>query len=113
MPRAREPQAAERKVYMYRKELLKAMVKNAQKRGKASLSVRQMDAALTALTESVTEALKNGDSVALSGFGVFGVRTRPAREGRNPFTGETLMIPEAKVPGFKAGKTLKDAVAGA
>ncbi len=71
-----------------------------------------MDAALTALTESVTEALKNGDSVALPGFGMFGVRTRPAHEWRNPLTGETLMVPETKVPGFKAGKTLKDAVAG-
>ena len=112
MPRAREPQAAERKVYMYRKELLKAMVENAQKRSGVTLTLRQMDAALTALTESVTEALKNGDSVVLSGFGMFGVKTRPAREGRNPFTGEEMTIPEGKVPGFKAGKTLKAAVAG-
>lgn len=97
---------------MYKAELIRTMVKKAEEKSKMTLSAKQMDAALTALTESVTEALKNGDSVVLSGFGMFGVKTRSAREGRNPFTGEEMTIPEAKVPGFKAGKTLKIAVAG-
>ena len=75
------------------------------------LTAKQMDAALSALVESVTEALKTGEKVVLPGFGMFGGKMQPAREGRNLFTGERIMIPERKVPGFKAGKKFKDAVA--
>ncbi|HBC19068.1 MAG TPA: DNA-binding protein HU, partial [Alcanivorax sp.] len=57
-----------------------------------------------------TGALKKGDSVSLVGFGTFAVKERAAREGRNPQTGQTIQIAAAKVPGFKAGKALKDAV---
>jgi DNA-binding protein HU-beta len=66
--------------------------------------------ALDAVIESVTGALKAGDSVVLVGFGTFSVTDRPARTGRNPQTGKTLEIPAAKKPGFKAGKALKEAV---
>jgi DNA-binding protein HU-beta len=58
----------------------------------------------------VTGALKEGDSVVLVGFGTFTVRDRAARTGRNPQTGEEIQIAAAKVPAFKAGKALKDAV---
>ena len=64
----------------------------------------------TLLSAAVTEALKNDDQVALVGFGTFTVRERSARTGRNPQTGATIEIAAAKVPAFKAGKALKDAV---
>ena len=66
--------------------------------------------ALDAMIDSVTGALKQGDSVVLVGFGTFNVRDRAARTGRNPQTGEEIQIAAAKVPAFKAGKALKDSV---
>jgi DNA-binding protein HU-beta len=66
--------------------------------------------AVDAVLESVTGALKSGDAVSLVGFGTFVVKARAARAGRNPRTGETIEIAASKVPGFKAGKALKDAV---
>jgi DNA-binding protein HU-beta len=66
--------------------------------------------AVDAVIESVTGALKSGDAVSLVGFGTFLVKARAARSGRNPRTGETIEIAASKVPGFKAGKALKDAV---
>lgn len=66
--------------------------------------------ALDAMIDSVTNALKDGESVVLVGFGTFSVRDRAARTGRNPQTGEEIQIAAAKVPAFKAGKALKDAV---
>ena len=66
--------------------------------------------AIDAVVESVTDALKRGEQVTLIGFGTFSVKERKARTGRNPQTGATINIAEAKVPGFKAGKALKDAV---
>ena len=66
--------------------------------------------ALDAVIESVTGALKAGDSVVLVGFGTFAVKERAARTGRNPQTGNPISIAAAKIPGFKAGKALKDAV---
>lgn len=66
--------------------------------------------ALDALTETITSALRNGDSVSLVGFGTFAVKERAARDGRNPQTGATIKISAAKLPGFKPGKSLKDAV---
>ena len=65
--------------------------------------------ALDAMIEAVGGALKEGDQVALVGFGTFSVRERSARSGRNPQTGATIQIAAAKVPSFKAGKALKDA----
>ncbi|GHB10385.1 nucleoid-associated protein HU-beta [Salinicola rhizosphaerae] len=66
--------------------------------------------ALDAMVESVSDSLKKGDSVALVGFGTFSVKERAARTGRNPQTGKPINISAAKVPSFKAGKALKDAV---
>lgn len=66
--------------------------------------------ALDAMIESITNALKEGDQVSLIGFGSFQVKDRAARDGRNPKTGEVIKIPAARVPSFKAGKALKDAV---
>ncbi|WP_447528952.1 MULTISPECIES: HU family DNA-binding protein [unclassified Vreelandella] len=66
--------------------------------------------ALDAMVESVTDSLKKGDSVSLVGFGTFAIKERAARTGRNPQTGQPIQISAAKVPNFKAGKALKDAV---
>ena len=78
----------------------------------ASADISKADAgrALDATLDAVTDALKKGDSVSLVGFGTFSVKQRAAREGRNPQTGQTIKIAAATVPGFKAGKALKDAV---
>ena len=65
---------------------------------------------LDSMIDSITDSLKQGDSVVLVGFGTFSVRDRAARTGRNPQTGEEIQIKAAKVPAFKAGKALKDAV---
>lgn len=76
----------------------------------ADLSKADAGRALDATIEAITGALKKGDSVSLVGFGTFAVKQRAAREGRNPQTGQTIKIAAATVPGFKAGKALKDAV---
>ena len=68
--------------------------------------------AVDAFVASVTKALKSGDEVRLVGFGTFTVRERAARTGRNPQTGKEIKIAAAKVPAFRAGKGLKDAVNG-
>jgi DNA-binding protein HU-beta len=66
--------------------------------------------ALDSVIDSITDSLKKGDSVVLVGFGTFSVRSRAARTGRNPQTGQEIQISAANVPAFKAGKALKDAV---
>lgn len=66
--------------------------------------------AVEGLLSAVANALKQGQQVALPGFGTFEVRERAARQGRNPQTGQTIEIKASKVPSFKAGKALKDAV---
>ena len=76
----------------------------------ADISKAKAGDALDAVTNSITRALARGDSVSLVGFGTFSVKNRAARTGRNPQTGATIMIQAARVPGFKAGKALKDAV---
>ncbi|RLM27769.1 DNA-binding protein HU [Brenneria alni] len=76
----------------------------------ADISKAAAGRVLDAIIGSVTESLKEGDDVALVGFGTFSVRERAARTGRNPQTGKEISIPAVKVPGFRAGKTLKDAV---
>jgi DNA-binding protein HU-beta len=76
----------------------------------ADLSKADSGRALDAVVDSITAALKNGEQVALVGFGTFAVKERKARTGRNPQTGAEIQIAAAKVPGFKAGKALKDAV---
>jgi len=77
---------------------------------KAGLSKADAEGALKAFAEAVTDALKAGEKVALVGFGTFSVGERAARTGQNPQTGEKIEIAAAKVPKFKAGKALKDAV---
>ena len=76
----------------------------------ADLSKSDATKAVDSVIEAITNSLKNGDQVTLVGFGSFLVRDRAARTGRNPRTGEAIQISAAKVPGFKAGKALKDAV---
>lgn len=76
----------------------------------ADLTQAEAGRALNALLETVTEALRKGDTVTLVGFGSFSVTDRPERIGRNPSTGEAITIPAAKKPAFKAGKALKEAV---
>ena len=76
----------------------------------AGLSKADAGKALDATLSSVTGSLKKGDTVSLVGFGTFQVKSRAARTGRNPQTGATIQIAAANVPGFKAGKALKDAV---
>jgi DNA-binding protein HU-beta len=76
----------------------------------AGLSKADATRAVDAVIGAVTKALKSGSDVSLVGFGTFTVKSRAARQGRNPRTGETIQIVASKVPGFKAGKALKDAV---
>ena len=78
---------------------------------KADLSKKDAEAAITAAVEAITGALIEGEKVQLVGFGSFEVKTRAARVGRNPKTGEEIPISEARLPVFKAGKALQDAVA--
>lgn len=89
---------------MNKAELIDAVAESADL-SKASAG-RSVDAAIAA----ITNALKQGDNVTLVGFGTFSVRHRAARIGRNPRTGEEIQIKASKVPGFKAGKALKDAI---
>jgi DNA-binding protein HU-beta len=76
----------------------------------ADISKTTAARALDAVIEGVTDTLKKSDSVTLVGFGTFTVGKRAARTGRNPRTGEAIAIDAAKVPKFKPGKALKDAV---
>ena len=78
---------------------------------KSGLTKKDAERVVNATIESITESLVKGDKVNVSGFGIFEVKARPAREGRNPRTKETIQIPATKIPAFKASKTLKDSVA--
>lgn len=78
--------------------------------GAANLSKADAGRAVDAVVDAVTGALKQGQQVSIVGFGTFSVKHRAARSGRNPRTGETIQISASNVPGFKAGKALKDAV---
>ncbi|MGI6129430.1 MAG: HU family DNA-binding protein [bacterium] len=77
---------------------------------KTGLTKKDSEKAVGALFEVVTEALASGDKVQVVGFGTFEVRDRAARKGRNPQTGEPIDIAAAKLPAFKAGKALREAV---
>lgn len=89
---------------MNKSELIAAMAE------KSGLSNADAKRALDGLTDAVSGALKNGDSVALIGFGTFSVTHKPARTGRNPQTGKEIKIEAKNVPTFKAGAGLKNAV---
>ena len=77
---------------------------------KTLIGKKESEKAVTAVMESISEALAKGDKVQLVGFGTFEVRTRKEREGRNPKTGEKITIKATKVPDFKPGKALKEQV---
>lgn len=89
---------------MNKSELVEAIAKS------ADISKAAAERALGAAIEAVKKSLKKGDPVTLVGFGTFYVGKRAARSGRNPRTGATIKIKAAKVPKFRAGKGLKDAV---
>ncbi len=78
---------------------------------KTDLSKKDAEKAVTAAIETITDTLKKGDKVQIVGFGAFDVKERAARIGRNPQTKKEIKIPASKIPQFKAGKALKDAVA--
>ena len=77
---------------------------------KAEISKQESEKAVKAFTDAVAEELAKGGKVQLVGFGNFEVSERPAREGRNPRTGETMTIAASKTPKFKPGKALKDEI---
>ncbi len=76
----------------------------------AGMSKKDAEKAVNAALAAITEELKNGGKVSLVGFGTFEVRERPEHQGRNPQTKEPMTIAASKLPAFKAGKALKDAV---
>ena len=90
---------------MNKTELIAAVAAN------TGLTKKDAEKVVNATIDSITESLVNGDKVNVSGFGIFEVKTREARVGRNPRTKETIQIPATKLPAFKASKTLKDAIA--
>ena len=77
---------------------------------KTGMTKKDAEAAVKAVNEAIAEALAAGDKVQLIGFGTYAVKTRAAREGRNPKTGAKMTIAASKTPVFTAGKALKDAV---
>lgn len=89
---------------MNKSELIDAMAES------ADISKAAAGRALDGMVDAITDALKKGDQVSLVGFGTFSVKERSARTGRNPQTGAAIEIAASKVPGFKAGKALKDSV---
>lgn len=89
---------------MNKAELIEAMA------DAADISKAAAGRALDGMVEAITNAMKEGDTLSLVGFGTFSVKERAAREGRNPQTGEIIKIKASRIPSFKAGKALKDAV---
>lgn len=87
---------------MNKKELIEQLA------SKAEVSKKDAEAVLNALTDTVTETLKQGEKIQLVGFGTFEVKDKPARTGKNPRTGEPMEIQASRVPKFKFGKTIKD-----
>ena len=78
---------------------------------KSGMTKKDADAALSTVIDTITDTLAKGDKIQLVGFGTFEVRERKAREGINPQSKDKIQIPATKVPAFKAGRALKDAVA--
>ena len=89
---------------MNKAELINAIV------AKSEMSKKDADVALSAVIDSIKDALKAGEKVQIVGFGTFSVKERVARTGKNPSTGETIQIAACKVPAFAAGKALKDEI---
>lgn len=78
---------------------------------KAGMTKKDAERVVNATVEAITESLVKGEKVQVSGFGIFEVKSREARVGRNPRTKQTIQIPATRLPVFKASKTLKDTVA--
>ena len=76
----------------------------------ASLSRTEADFVVSSVFSAIADALARGEPVAIAGFGTFTTKTRAARQGRNPRTGESIAIPASKLPAFKAAKALREAV---
>ncbi len=91
-------------IIMNKKELVVAIAE------KSEVSKKDAEKVLQAFTEVVSEQLQKGEKIQLVGFGTFEVSERAARTGRNPKSGEEMVIPASKAPKFKAGKALKDVV---
>ena len=89
---------------MNKAELINAIV------AKSEMSKKDADVALSAVIDSIKDALKAGEKVQIVGFGTFSVKERAARTGKNPSTGETIQIAACKVPAFAAGKALKEEI---
>ena len=89
---------------MNKKDLIKAVA------DASALTNKDAEKAINAVTAAITDALKKGEKVQLVGFCTFEVRERAAKQGRNPRTGEAMEIPASKLPAFRAGQALKDAV---
>ena len=90
---------------MNKKELIAAVA------AQAGTTQKDAEAVINATFDAIATAMAKGDRIQVSGFGIFEVREREARVGRNPKTKEAITIPATKVPAFKASKTLKDAIA--
>ena len=89
---------------MNKAELINAIV------AKSEMSKKDADVALSAVIDSIKDALKAGEKVQIVGFGTFSVKERAARTGKNPSTGEAIQIAACKVPAFAAGKALKEEI---
>ncbi len=89
---------------MTKHELVETLSKETQ------YSKKEVEAFLKVLTTTITNKVKNGEKVAITGFGTFDLGKRAARNGRNPQDGSKITIPEMKMPRFRAGKNLKEAV---
>ncbi len=89
---------------MTKAELIQVVAEN------ADLTKKDAEKAVAGVLNAITDALVKGEKVQIVGFGTFEVRDRKARDGKNPLNGEPMHIPATKVPAFKAGKALKDAV---
>ena len=76
----------------------------------AGVTKKDAERVINAAIDAITNGLVEGDKISISGFGIFETKNREARVGRNPLTKESIQIPASRVPGFKASKTLKDAV---
>jgi DNA-binding protein HU-alpha len=94
-----------KKEYPMRKPELAAAIAD-----RTGLTREKASEVITAFTDQVSAAASRGEDVTLIGFGTFNIRTREARDGRNPQTGEAIRIPASKTVGFKAGKALKDEI---
>jgi DNA-binding protein HU-beta len=96
---------------MNKGELVNAIAPHQESAEKANVTKKEADAVLSAAINTIVETVTAGDKVTLVGFGSFEKRERKAREGRNPKTGESLMIAATTIPAFSAGKAFKQTVA--